>query len=72
MRTTLEIDDDVLRVARSLARTEHKSLGRVVSDLARKGLSPKPRNRSRGGFPTFEVAKSAPPITIEMVQHAID
>lgn len=70
MRTTLQIDDDVLRAARSLARAERKTVGAVVSDLARKGLAPKPRDRKRGVFPTFDVPRNAAPITIEMVQQA--
>lgn len=39
MRTTLDIDDDVLRAAKELARRERKTAGRVISELARKGLA---------------------------------
>ena len=39
MRTTLDIDDDVLQAAKELAEAEHKSAGRVVSDLVRKALT---------------------------------
>lgn len=39
MRTTLDIDEDVLQAARELARRERKSLGLVVSTLARHGLT---------------------------------
>lgn len=35
MRTTLDIDDDVLAAAKELARREHSSAGRVVSRLLR-------------------------------------
>lgn len=38
MRTTLAIDDDVLLAARSVAERERKSLGEVLSALARQGL----------------------------------
>jgi hypothetical protein len=38
MRTTLDIDDDVLAAARELARRERKPIGRTVSELARAGL----------------------------------
>lgn len=38
MRTTLAIDDDVLAAARHLAEREHKSVGDVISALARQGL----------------------------------
>ena len=39
MRTTLDIDDDVLQAAKELARRERKTAGRVVSELARRGLT---------------------------------
>ena len=39
MRTTLDIDDDVLDAAKQLARAENKSAGRVISELARKTLN---------------------------------
>ncbi len=38
MRTTLDIDDDVLRAAQELARRERSSAGRVISRLARDSL----------------------------------
>jgi hypothetical protein len=44
MRTTLDIADDVLLAARELARREKKSVGRVISELARRALrAPQPR-----------------------------
>lgn len=39
MRTTINIDDDVLLAAKELARREKTSAGAVISNLARKGLS---------------------------------
>jgi hypothetical protein len=38
MRTTLEIDDDVLAAARELAARQHKTAGKLISELARKGI----------------------------------
>ncbi|MDQ2695308.1 MAG: antitoxin [Pseudomonadota bacterium] len=38
MRTTLTIDDEVLAAARELARREHKTIGQVLSELARRAL----------------------------------
>ena len=38
MRTTLTIDDDVLVAVRYLAEQKKVGLGKVLSDLARKGL----------------------------------
>ena len=38
MRTTLDIEEDVLFAAKDLARREDKTAGQVISELARKGL----------------------------------
>jgi len=58
MRTTLDLDDDVLRAAKELARREKKTLGAVVSELTRRALTapPAPARRSRAtirGFRPF-------------------
>lgn len=39
MRTTLDIDEDVLQAAKEIARREHKTAGQVVSMLARAALN---------------------------------
>jgi hypothetical protein len=73
MRTTLSIDEDVLQAARSLAAAQHRSLGGVISDLARRGLAPRAdRIGSEDGFPVFRVDPGAPVITQEMVSAALD
>jgi hypothetical protein len=73
VRTTLRIDEDVLRVARSLARSEGKTIGEVVSELARKGLRPAvPTRLGRSGLPTFDVPADTPPLTPEMVREALE
>ena len=42
MRTTLDIDDDILQAAKELARAEKKTAGQVLSELARRGLTQAP------------------------------
>lgn len=39
MRTTLDIDDDVLEAAKERARRERKTAGQVVSELLRTALT---------------------------------
>ncbi len=39
MRTTLDIDDDVLQAAKERARMQRTTTGRVVSDLVRRALT---------------------------------
>lgn len=71
MRTTLELDDDVINAARELAREEGKSIGTVVSDLARRGLMPA-RVDYDGKRPVIRAPAGAPAITPEMVRRALD
>jgi hypothetical protein len=42
MRTTLDIADDVLQAAGDRARREKKTIGQVISDLARDALAAAP------------------------------
>lgn len=58
MRTTLDIDDDVLQAARERARRERKTAGAVVSELLRLALTaPSPSTvrepRALHGFRPF-------------------
>jgi hypothetical protein len=39
MRTTLDIDDDILAAAKELAAGQNTTAGKVLSDLARKALT---------------------------------
>jgi hypothetical protein len=39
MRTTLDIEDDVLLAAKEMARREHLSAGQVISRLARQAMT---------------------------------
>ncbi len=38
MRTTLNLDDDILGAAHELAKRERKTAGQVISDLVRQAL----------------------------------
>jgi hypothetical protein len=73
MRTTLDIEDDVLMAAKELARTRKSSVGKVMSELAREALTkPVPITRSKSGWPTFPVRPDAKPVTLEMVNKLRD
>lgn len=51
MRTTLDIDDDVLAAAKEIAASRSTTAGRVLSDLARRALEPKRSRQVRNGVP---------------------
>lgn len=69
MRTTLAIDDDVLAAAREIAATQRKSVGEVISSLARNALRPaEPGRRTRNGVPLLSVGPNSPRVTSELVR----
>jgi len=72
MRTTLTIDDDIIRIARTLARESNQSVGSVVSRLARKGLKAQGYDVDNLGFPLFEVSENAPVFGTEEVARGED
>jgi hypothetical protein len=72
MRTTIDIDDDVLAAARALAGRDGVSIGKALSLLAREALTRPVAIGRTGRVPTFDVAPDAPRITDEMVRVALD
>jgi hypothetical protein len=73
VRTTLNLEDDIMRAARAIAEAEQRSIGDVISDLVRRGLAPSARRMAdEEGFPIFHVEPDAPVITSEMVRVALE
>jgi hypothetical protein len=58
MRTTLMLEDDVYATARQIAENSGRSLGAVISQLARKGLAAEPSFDLKNGVPVFRVGDS--------------
>ena len=78
MRTTLQLDDDVLAAARVLARQRRRSVGDVISDLARQALSRPEEGGSqdvleqRSGLPQLPVKASGGVVDLELVNQLRD
>ena len=53
MRTTLELDDDLLSAARHVARQQGVTLGQVISELARQSLAATAPLKVRNGAMLF-------------------
>ncbi len=72
MRTTLDIDDDLLLAAKEIARRERSTAGQVVSRLLRRSLTgadadaPRARRGSVAGFVPFP-ARAGVVVTNEQV-----
>jgi hypothetical protein len=73
MRTTVDLDEDILKVAKHLAQERAQSLGRVLSDLARQGLQPPPKSKVRVGvIPTLPRMPGARPATMQDVKDLLE
>ena len=74
MRTTLAIDDDVLAAAKHLAEIERRTVGEVISSLARQALARTGRGTrtERNGIPLLPSKRSASPVTLELVNQLRD
>jgi tRNA/tmRNA/rRNA uracil-C5-methylase (TrmA/RlmC/RlmD family) len=72
MRTTLEIDDDVLLAAKELAAAQGSTAGKVLSELARKALKTSRAPARRNGVPLLPPRKGARPVTSATVAALLD
>ncbi len=73
MRTTIDLDEDILKVAKDLTRERAQSLGRVLSELVRKGLQPAASTKVRSGvIPTLARKPGAQPVTMQAVKDLLD
>ena len=75
MRTTLDIEDDVLQAAKELSQREGGTAGQIISALARRGLAMpaagrKNRPGTRGGVPVLPSRGEV--VTLEQVQRLMD
>jgi hypothetical protein len=72
MRTTLEIDDDVLAAAKEAARREGSTVGRVISRVAREQLMSADTGEYRNGVHLLPNVPGAPKPTIELVKELLE
>lgn len=73
MRTTLQIDDDVLGAAKELAARERKTAGKVISELARRGIHAHDGRKTKkiiNGFEIFPADDRV--VTPQLVQKILD
>ena len=72
MRTTLNVDDDILETAREVAYFRQISVGEALSMLARRGLAARVGTRRDpvSGLLVFDVADDVPALTPEIVERA--
>ena len=72
MRTTVDLDEDILRVAKDLAQEREQSLGRVLSDLVRRSLQPAKITNRRGALGVLPRKPGARPVTAQDVRDLLE
>ena len=73
MRTTLDLDEDVLQAAKELADMYRVTAGKMLSNLARKALTPTgPAPKVRNGVPLLPRRPGRRIMTMKLVNELRD
>ena len=73
MRTTVTIGDDVLEAARGIALRDRKTVGDVLTELARKALEPEsPYPMHRNGLKLMPTIAGSGIVTVALVNRLRD
>jgi hypothetical protein len=72
MRTTIDIEDDVLLAVKEIARQRKVSIGRVISELTRHALAKQDTLAVRNDIPLFPIQPNARVVTPELVNRLRD
>jgi hypothetical protein len=69
VRTTVSIDDDVLREAKRRAASEGRTLGELITEALRERLSRRPR-RARGRYRVVTSGQGGPRPGVDITNNA--
>ena len=73
MRTTLDIDEDILQAAKEIAAMQKSTAGKVISELARKGLEPRAAGiDTRNGVPVLPPRPGERQVSTDDVSRLLD
>ncbi len=72
MRTTVDLEEDVILAAKEIAKQRGNTLGQVISDLARQALTRRTSISTKHGLPLFPVQPNAGVVTLELVNRLRD
>jgi hypothetical protein len=72
MRTTLNLDDDVLELLKEYAESRSVALGRAASELVRRGLAAPVQTRMVNGFHVVVLPANSPRVTSEKVKQLLE
>lgn len=68
MRTTLNLDDDVLQVVKTYAEARSLALGKAASDLIRQGIQARRPTHLMNGVRVVDLPAGSPKITSGQVK----
>jgi hypothetical protein len=66
-RTTLQLEDDAMKVAKAHAERHHLSLGQAVSELVRKAVERPLVTEERSGLRVLRLNRRSPKVTASLV-----
>jgi len=72
MRTTLNLDDDVLELLKDYADRRSVALGKAASELVRRGLTAPVQTRMVNGFHVVVLPANSPKVTSEKVKQLLE
>ena len=72
MRTTLNLDDDVLELLKDYAENRSVALGKAASELVRRGLEAPVQTRMVKGFHAVVLPVNSPKVTAEKVKQLLE
>ena len=72
MRTTVDIEEDVLLAAKEIAKHRGVTVGQVPSDLARQTLTRRISVHKKHGLPVFPVQSREGVVTLELLNRLRD
>ncbi len=72
MRTTLNLDDDALKILREYSETRSLALGKAASELVRKGANAPVQMELVNGFYTVVLPKGGKKVTSEQVRRLLE
>jgi hypothetical protein len=68
MRTTLTLDDDVLRLVKQYAESRSLTLGEAVSDLVQRALTVPRPTKEVNGVQVFDLSAESPRVSSKKVR----
>lgn len=68
MRSTINLDDQLLERAKIYARERSLSLEKALSELVRRGLDGPVQTRQVNGLAVFDLPPDSPPVTTEQIR----